>query len=105
ERAESVERPLMHKMAIDPQQGLAVLAPHDFMRRPQLVEQGQWGIHAHRPGSARRAQYRRPRRAMLVYRAVLGWEGSNVALVSTGHPPQPAPDAAANPPDRPLHRA
>src|SRR5262245_43510127 len=96
EMAESVERPFMHEMAIDPQQRLAVLASHDFVRRPQLIEQGQRGIHAHRPGSARQAQYRRPHRTMLVCRAVLRWEGSNVALVGTGHTPQAATDDGGN---------
>jgi hypothetical protein len=40
ELAEGVERSFMHVMAVDPQQRLAVVAPHDLVRRPKLVEQG-----------------------------------------------------------------
>src|SRR5262249_59432972 len=40
ELAEGIERSLMHVVAIDPQQRLAVVAPHDLVGRPQLVEQG-----------------------------------------------------------------
>ena len=38
ELAERVERSLMHKMAVDPQQRFAVLALHDLVGRPRLVE-------------------------------------------------------------------
>ena len=48
ELAEGVERPLVHVMAVDPQQRLAVLAPRDLMGCPQLVEQGRRRVHAHR---------------------------------------------------------
>ena len=44
--AEGVERALMHEMPVDPQQRGAVLAPHDLMRRPQLVDQGLRLAHA-----------------------------------------------------------
>jgi hypothetical protein len=48
--AEGVERSLMHVMAVDPQQRLAVVAPRDLVGRPQLVEQGQRLVHADRQG-------------------------------------------------------
>src|SRR5215471_14437305 len=54
ELAESVERSLMHVMAVDPQQRLAVIAPHDLVGRPQLVEQGQRLAHGGSKGTKRR---------------------------------------------------
>src|SRR5262245_42584358 len=45
ELAEGVERSFMHVMAVDPQQRLAVVAPHDLVGRPKLVEQGQRLAH------------------------------------------------------------
>src|SRR5262249_54755008 len=41
----------MHVVAIDPQQRLAVVAPHDLVGRPQLVEQGERFAHAYRSAS------------------------------------------------------
>ena len=37
---ESMERAFMHIVAIDPEQGRPVVAPHDLVRGPQLVDQG-----------------------------------------------------------------
>ena len=36
----------MHVVAVDPEQRLAVLAAHDLVRRPQLVDQGSRVVHA-----------------------------------------------------------
>ena len=44
--AEGVERTFMHVMAIDPEQGGAILAPRDLVRRPQFVDQGLGLAHA-----------------------------------------------------------
>ena len=35
---EGVKRALVHIVAIDPQQRVAILAAHDLVRRPHLVE-------------------------------------------------------------------
>ena len=43
--AEGVKRAFVHIVAIDPQQALAV-ALHDFVARPEFVEEGQRRIHA-----------------------------------------------------------
>ena len=43
---EGMKGAFMHVMAVDPEQRLAVLAPHDLMRRPQLVDQGARVVHA-----------------------------------------------------------
>ena len=44
--AERVVGALMHEMPIDEEQRRAILAGMDFMRLPDLVEQGQWGTHS-----------------------------------------------------------
>ncbi len=54
ELAEGVERSFMHVMAVDPQQRLAVVAPHDLVGRPKLVEQGQRLAHGGSKGTKRR---------------------------------------------------
>ena len=43
---ECVKGAFMHVMAVDPEQQLAVLAAHDLVRRPQLVDQGARVVHA-----------------------------------------------------------
>ena len=35
----------MHVMAVDPEQRLAVLAAHDLVGRPELVDQGLGLVH------------------------------------------------------------
>src|SRR5215510_1458411 len=51
ELAEGVERSFMHVMAVDPQQRLAVVAPHDLVGCPKLVEQGQRLAHGGSQGT------------------------------------------------------
>ena len=43
--AESMKRAFVHVMAIDPEQRRAVVAAHDLMRSPQLVDQGLGFAH------------------------------------------------------------
>src|SRR5499427_3155015 len=43
--AESVERPFVHIVPVDPKQGGSVVATHNLMRRPQLVYEGQGLTH------------------------------------------------------------
>ena len=43
---EGVERALMHVVAVDPEQRLAVLAANDLMGGPELVDQGLRMAHA-----------------------------------------------------------
>ena len=43
--AEGVERALMDVMAVDPEQRLAVLAPHDLVGGPELVDDGLGLVH------------------------------------------------------------
>jgi hypothetical protein len=54
---ESVKRTFMDVMAVYPQQRLAVVAPHDFMGAPQLVDDGLRLAHAF-PDRALTAQSR-----------------------------------------------
>jgi hypothetical protein len=35
----------MHEMAIDPEQGSAILAARDLMRRPEPIDQALWLTH------------------------------------------------------------
>ena len=49
EPAEGVERAFVDVVAVDPEQRLAVVAAHDLVGRPQLVEQGQRLVHADMP--------------------------------------------------------
>ena len=55
--AEGVKRAFMDVVAIDPEQRIAVLAAHDFVRGPKFIDQGLGFSHA---GSGRRVRGRRP---------------------------------------------
>jgi hypothetical protein len=44
--AEGVERAFVHVMAVDPQQRVAILAAHNLVGRPDLVDDGLGPIHA-----------------------------------------------------------
>ena len=46
ELAEGMERALVHVVAVDPEQRLAVLAADDLMGGPELVDQGLGLVHA-----------------------------------------------------------